>query len=195
MNIDKKKINLFLGLFTTALAVGLVIYFYIQYSYVKTFETKSARPILKEMPAFSAVKLDSSEIVDRQSLYQNSPRLVMVHFWATWCAPCLTEFPQLMAKLEGMKDTKGFTAVLVAINENAKDIHKFLDKNAIKIPNNVIMAIDEKGKSQFDFGTVKIPETYLFNGKGVTVEKFIGPQAWEDRFFADKIQANLPPSP
>ena len=193
--MDKKKINLLLGIFIAVLSVGLIVYFYLQYSFVQTFETKSDRPLLKEMPVFSVTKLDSSEIINRQSLYQSSPKLVMVHFWATWCAPCLTEFPQLMAKLEGMKDTKGFTAVLIAINENSKDIHKFLEKNAIKIPSNVIMAIDEKGKSQFDFGTVKIPETYLFNSKGETVEKFIGPQAWEDSFFADKIQANLPTSP
>ncbi|MBI2520022.1 MAG: TlpA family protein disulfide reductase [Bdellovibrio sp.] len=193
--MDKKKINLLLGLFTAALGIGLIIYFYLQYSFVKTFETKSDRPLLKEMPAFTVTKLDSNEIIDKQSLYRTAPQLVMVHFWATWCAPCLTEFPQLMAKLEGMKDSKGFTVVLIAINENSQDIHKFLEKKSIKIPPNVIMAIDEKGKSQFDFGTVKIPETYLFNAKGVTVEKFIGPQAWEDRFFADKIQTNLPTSP
>ncbi len=184
-----------LGVLTAALVIGLGVYFYVQYNFVKGFEAKSDKPLLKEMPAFSVTKLDSSDLITKATLFQPTPRLIMVHFWATWCSPCLTEFPQLVKKLESMKDTKGFVAILIAINENPNDIHKFLDKNGIKLPANVLMAIDEKGQSQFDFGTVKIPETYLFNGKGETLEKFIGPQAWEDRFFADKIQANLPPSP
>lgn len=43
--------------------------------------------------------------------------LYVVNFWATWCAPCVKELPDFMAVNEQFKDKKGYTMVLVSLDE------------------------------------------------------------------------------
>ncbi|MEM6781129.1 MAG: redoxin domain-containing protein, partial [Pseudomonadota bacterium] len=50
-------------------------------------------------------------------------QLVMLNFWATWCAPCKVEFPQM---LELANDDKDIIFLAVSVDAAAEDIDRFL---------------------------------------------------------------------
>jgi cytochrome c biogenesis protein CcmG/thiol:disulfide interchange protein DsbE len=109
---------------------------------------------------------------------------VVIHFWATWCAPCEKEFPQLI-KLSDMYKTKtDLKFLFVAVNDKAKDLAKFLKK--FKQPEmNFVILVDNENSSQKDFGTFRLPETYVFNKKLSLLKKFSGPQDWLSDYFVN----------
>jgi thiol-disulfide isomerase/thioredoxin len=54
-----------------------------------------------------------------RALEEWSGKLLLVNFWATWCAPCLEEIPML-AELRRLHRQKGFEVVGIAIDQAAK---------------------------------------------------------------------------
>lgn len=61
------------------------------------------------------IKLDESKFEETRS--------VILHFWASWCAPCIAEVPELIAFAKRNKDV---AYVIVSVDEDQKDIQKFL---------------------------------------------------------------------
>ncbi len=53
---------------------------------------------------------------------------VIVHLWASWCAPCVNEVPDLIefAKRETAKSGDKITFITVSLDENSDDLNKFL---------------------------------------------------------------------
>ena len=143
-----------------------------------------ADPILQSMPNF---ELDL--VLEDKKITLNDfkdAKATFVHFWGTWCAPCEHEFPDFLKfakKFE--KDNVKF--LLLAVNDDNKKIKKFL-KRFKNLPTNVIIAHDKSGASMTLFGTVKVPETYLFDSSFRNLKKFIGPQSWEMAAFAPRVR-------
>lgn len=50
------------------------------------------------------LKILNAEILDSK-LKTSSKKYTLVHFWATWCAPCRKEFPRLIADISNLKNT------------------------------------------------------------------------------------------
>ncbi len=104
---------------------------------------------------------------------------VLVHFWAAWCAPCLTEFPEL---LKYVTNAHGKIAlVAVSLDSRYEDSQKFLDKiGATDVPH-VYWAWDkDKSLSLHQFNTVKVPETIVVNRGRLMVDKIIGAGPWAE---------------
>jgi thiol-disulfide isomerase/thioredoxin len=71
-------------------------------------------PVLpRPVPAFTVQSLDGKE-VPFASLATGKP--VLVDFWATWCAPCISAMPELQ-KLHRQHAAKGFSVVGISIDE------------------------------------------------------------------------------
>ncbi len=53
---------------------------------------------------------------------------VIVHLWASWCAPCVNEVPDLIefARKESMRSSKKTTFITVSLDESSDDLNKFL---------------------------------------------------------------------
>jgi thioredoxin-like negative regulator of GroEL len=84
----------------------------------------------------------------------------------------------------------------LAVNDESLKVKNFLEKRLRDLPKNIVVAIDEDGSSLEKFGTVKVPETYLFEaGTGKTLTKFIGPQDWKLKGFIDRTQKLLSQEP
>ena len=131
--------------------------------------------ILKEIPSFSISTLNGG-VVTPESIFADGSKAVLVHFWGTWCGPCEAELPEFIEFIK-RNSGKGMKVVLLAVQDDNIKITKFLKKYG-QLPKNVIVAHDKEGKSMITFGTVKVPETYLFAANGKNLNKFIGPQTW-----------------
>ena len=82
------------------------------------------------------------------------------------------------------------TAVLLAINDEEKKIKKFMKKMG-KLPSNIVIALDNNSVALNQFGTMKVPETFVFNQKGKTLRKFVGPQDWDAPYYSEYLNEIL----
>ena len=111
-------------------------------------------------------------------------KVVVVNFWATWCPPCVAEFPDLVAtqkKLAG-KGVELLTVSLDDTDDLKKAVVPFLSKNGVAkgaFINKDGQAPDMgfftwlEGKTPSSLG---IPRTYILNRQGKVVAKLVGGQ-------------------
>lgn len=88
---------------------------------------------IKEGEAFP--KLDPSELrlLTGGAFPETAGKVVLVDFWASWCAPCKASFP-MMAKLHRDLGPRGFAVVAVGIDEKAAAADAFVKKMAPGFP-------------------------------------------------------------
>ncbi len=101
---------------------------------------------------------------------------VLVHFWATWCPPCVKEFPEVVALARKLED-KGVKVLAISLDRSWEDAHSILNK-AAPLPKNFLSVLDPTLKTGEAWGSFQFPETYLVNADGTIAEKWVGPQNW-----------------
>jgi len=98
-------------------------------------------------------------------------RVVLLSFWATWCAPCVEEMPSL---LELHHDQPNLAVVAVSIDEDANAYSHFLAHHHVDL----ITVRDPGQKAAQLYHSKMWPETYVIDRQGVIRRKFIGAQDW-----------------
>ena len=109
------------------------------------------------------------------TLSQLKGQIVVLNFWATYCAPCVEELPSLVQMQQHMK-AKGVTVLAVSIDEDEKSYRRFLRDHDVTL----LSVRDPDQKSNTLYGTAKIPETYIIDRNGVVRRKFIGAVDWTE---------------
>lgn len=110
-------------------------------------------------------------------LARNQGQVVLVNFWATWCAPCREEMPQLAA-LETKYKGKKFKLITVSCDEpgEASSALRFLEEHRIPAPvylkqaasdDHFIGSVDDKWSGA-------LPALFLYDRKGQKTRAFIG---------------------
>ncbi|MBU0472731.1 MAG: TlpA family protein disulfide reductase [Bacteroidetes bacterium] len=100
-------------------------------------------------------------------------KVVIVDFWATWCAPCREGIPDLIALKNEFKD-KDVEIVGISVDaltksgETAADVAPFMSTFKINYP---IVRADENAIYAFG-GIQSIPTTFLINKSGKVVAKY-----------------------
>ena len=108
---------------------------------------------------------------------RNRPgRLTVVNVWATWCRPCLEEFPDLVAVDRAYRD-KGVRVLFVSTDfgDAKADALRFLKKQGAPLPSYVQTGKDEAFINAMNpkwVGT--LPATIIFDNKGERVGFFQG---------------------
>jgi len=123
-------------------------------------------------PEFSLQKLGGGSV----SLADLRGKVVMVHFWATWCPPCVEELPTL-DRLRQSPIGKDFE--MLAVNEDGGGegaLTSFIQQYRLNIP----VLLDTGSEVARSYGTYKLPETYIVDRQGVVRAKAIGPWDWND---------------
>ncbi len=126
----------------------------------------------KGVPEFALPRFSSGESI---SLGQFRGKLVIVNFWASWCEPCVTEFPSLQKLVASYKGQ----VVLLAISGDYEeaDIKSFV--KAFKVSDsNIYVMWDRDQAIAKKFGTFKLPESYLVGRKGELLRKVSGVENW-----------------
>jgi peroxiredoxin len=109
------------------------------------------------------------------TLSQLKGQVVVLNFWATWCAPCIEEMPSLVRMQQFMK-AKGVTVLAVSIDVDENNYRRFLRDHNVTL----LSVRDPDQKSSSLYGTSKFPETYIIDRNGVVRRKFIGAVDWTD---------------
>jgi cytochrome c biogenesis protein CcmG, thiol:disulfide interchange protein DsbE len=107
-------------------------------------------------------------------------KVVVLNFWASWCAPCVEEMPSLVQLQQRFKD-KGVTVVGVSIDVDGDAYHKFLKDYKIDFP--TVRDPDQKASALY--GSFKWPETYIIDRDGIVRRKFIGAVEWSQPEIVD----------
>ncbi len=136
--------------------------------------------LIKEMPRDLTLKSFDNEQLDLRAAGEV---FTVVHFWATWCAPCEIEFPELVNFINSMTNRKDMRFVLVAVNDVDTKVKKFLSK--FNIENENVVLVKDSDNNYQKFGSYKLPETFLFDKKFQTLRKFEGQQAWSQNTILD----------
>ena len=100
------------------------------------------------------------DIYDNETTISNSEnKILLFNFWATWCAPCIKEIPELIELKERFKNSLEVYFVSVDFNVK-KTVPKFLKKNKLE---NLPIFNDEKLKISNKFGVKVMPTTVIIN--------------------------------
>lgn len=126
------------------------------------------------LPTFSVRSINGEEL----SLAKFAGRLVVLNFWASWCDPCIAEFPSLLKLVAKYKGE----VVLFAISADYEraDIDNFLKTFKVKDPN-VHIAWDKDLNIAKKFGTDRLPESYIIGRDGRLVRKVAGIDDWASK--------------
>ncbi len=173
--------------YSKALLSGLVattlvaVLFYAGFSYWRTETVPPAisqidliqRMETEGVPNFSGKTLNGSQL----QVADFKGKVVIINFWASWCAPCMEEFPSLVKLLQ----TFGSDLVLLAVSQDSEesDIVSFLKSFPdLQGKPNIFIVTDYDNKIAAQFKTDRLPESYIVGKDGMLKKKIIGTIDW-----------------
>ncbi len=120
------------------------------------------------------LRLNLQPVSDKQttiSLQQYRGKFVLINAWATWCPPCVHEFPMLIELAK--KHPEQLQLVTLSADQNRETAHVFLE-NFESLPN-AYHAFDEGGKmARGQLQIYRYPESLLLNPQGEVLAKYAG---------------------
>ena len=141
--------------------------FYDQYY---TSSSSTLDEIFEPAPDISFTTLNGQKT---KSLHDLKEDTLLINFWASWCTPCIKEFPAMIKKVKQSKGRIGLVAI--SIDETPAAAQAFIDEHIGEDVKHVYWVWDEgKELSSEQFGVVKVPETVVVDKNRKIVEKIIG---------------------
>ena len=96
-------------------------------------------------------------------------QLVLLNFWASWCAPCREEMP-LFSKWQRELGSRGLQVIGISMDDDAAEVDKFLAAYPVTYP--IVMG-DAKFAEHFG-GVLGLPLSYLIDAQGRVVARYQG---------------------
>tara|TARA_B110000438_G_scaffold303449_1_gene364975 strand:- start:1499 stop:2029 length:531 start_codon:yes stop_codon:yes gene_type:complete len=120
----------------------------------------------KKFPNFEAqTLLKNKKFISSE---QFGKEIILVNFFATWCAPCRDEH----VFIKRFSDEKKIKIIGINYKDNSEKTKKWLKE--LGNPYNII-ALDKNGQIAIDWGVYGIPETFVVNSKGIIKYRYVGP--------------------
>jgi cytochrome c biogenesis protein CcmG, thiol:disulfide interchange protein DsbE len=125
---------------------------------------RHASPLIgKPTPSFVLPAMDGKSL--DLAAYKGRP--IILNFYASWCAPCRVEHPQL---LQLAKDSR-FVVLGIAYRDDPAKTAAYLDELGNPYAQS---AIDRQGSVGVQFGLAGVPETYVIGGDGTVLLRHQG---------------------
>ena len=141
---------------------------------------RAAPPVEDGAPApeFRVARLGGGEI----SLAELRGNVVLVNFWATWCAPCEQEMPAIQ-RLYARLAPRGFELVAISVDDSAEPVAEFRDRLGLTFP----IGLDPEKEAAQRYQSLRFPESFLIDREGVLVARYIGERDWDAPEYAGRI--------
>lgn len=107
-----------------------------------------------------------------QPLNQWKGKMLLVNFWATWCAPCVEEMPELVA-LQEHGQAKNLQVIGIGI-DSPTNIREFADKYKISYPLYIAGLEGSELSRQMGNTAGGLPYTVLLDEKGQVKKTYVG---------------------
>lgn len=120
-----------------------------------------------EREAFSAFELERLD-GGTMTLEHLRGRVVLINFWASWCAPCRTEMPALDSLQRSIEDSD---FLFITMNEDIRvaDARTFIEEHAFRFP--VLLG---RGRLKARYHYIGLPFTVLLDREGRVVQRWVG---------------------
>ena len=140
-------------------------------------------------PARLALDFSLPSLQDNSlSLTDYRGKLVLVNFWATWCAPCGKEMPGMEALYQRFKG-RGLVVLAVAVDDGSKKrVKAFVEKYRLSFP--VVLDPDSQVSDLYE--VAGLPATYLIDAQGMLKGHVTGIRDWNSPEATALIEAMLP---
>jgi thiol-disulfide isomerase/thioredoxin len=109
--------------------------------------------------SFTLKQLDGTPV----SLTGLSGQVVVMEFWATWCAPCRQSLPSLEAIAKKYKD-RGVSVLLINVEESADSVRRWMGRRYT-----TPVLLDGNGAVSGQYGVSSIPRLFVLNQAGQLV--------------------------
>lgn len=114
---------------------------------------------------FSLETLEGTEL----SLQDYRGKVVLVNFWATWCAPCRNEIPDIQAAYEAYQDD-GFVVLGINVEESRQQLEPFVAELGMTYP----VLLDETGQVLKMYRAIGLPTSVILDRDGVIQVRHVG---------------------
>ena len=132
---------------------------------------------------FSGLTVDGKPL--RLSDYVGKGKYVLVDFWASWCAPCKGEIPNLI-ELQNKFGGEKFTVLGVNVWDEEDKFKAALTEEGITYPQ-IYIPRDNKDNATYLYGIQGIPQIILFGPDGTIIKRDLRGQSMKD-FVAEQFK-------
>ncbi len=116
-------------------------------------------------PDFSLTDLQGNKL--QLSAYRG--KVVLLDFWATWCAPCRAEIPQFV-RLQKQYQAEGLQIIGISLDDDVKPVREFYREFAMNYP----IAMGNDKLAQEYGGILGLPVAFVIDRQGRIYRRHIG---------------------
>jgi peroxiredoxin len=131
------------------------------------------------------------ELIDTKQNKVNLAELkgsvVFIHFWATWCEPCIDELPSMETLFKRFSTNPHFKLITVLFKDDRKKVIRYMEENGYTFP----VYVNPDGSAAKKFGITGVPETFIIDKNGVLRDKMIGPEQWDSPIIVGMLQSMI----
>ncbi len=138
------------------------------------------------VPRFESKLIEGEPYVLKPSA---NHKVLIINFWASWCGPCVDEFPSMIKLVKHFNGKVGLIAI--SMDSNKKEMLDFLDIFKARRENHFIFVWDPEMKVADQFGTSKLPESYIVTSDLKLIKKVAGSIDWMDPQVLSMIEGLL----
>ncbi|MGH7311369.1 MAG: TlpA family protein disulfide reductase, partial [Candidatus Rokuibacteriota bacterium] len=140
-------------------------------------------------PPFNGRTLDAQPL----SLTELRGKVIVVNFWASWCAECRPEMPAL-DRLHREFAAQGLAVIGVNAREDRDAVRRYARELGLSFP----LLLDPGGKVNDVYGVIGLPTTFVIGRDGRAVAFAVGPREWAGvpaRALIERLLAEPAPRP
>lgn len=161
----------------------------------QAFETQGAPEVMwsGEKQGFAFTQKEESSETLRLSKQQQPIRIV--HFWASWCGPCVEELPSLM-ELAKKLGPKQLIVLAISEDQTVEDMVSFLNDKGLKGISNFFFIFDDKKVKIIEhYGSERLPESFILDANMKLKKRIAGSIEWVTEQSLEYFKHLLNPSP
>lgn len=116
-------------------------------------------------------------------------KVVVVHFWAKWCPPCIAELPEMEEALAALDAGDDLVVLPLSLDREVAVVEAFYAENNITLP----VLMDQRGAAMRALEIRGLPGTVLLNREGKEIARRAGVVDWDSPAVRGVIEEALKP--